>query len=91
MLRDELKFHDVPVYLESTVLEVTDTSVLIRTKDGNKEIAADTVITSIGYTAGTPLAAKSRKHLYIIGDASNVGNLKTAILSANDLVMKLSK
>ncbi len=46
-------------------------------------------ITSIGYIPGTPLAEKSAGNVHIIGDADKVGNLKTAILAANDLALKI--
>lgn len=90
MLRDLLAFHEVPVYLESTVQEIKENSVIIETKDGLKEIEADTVIGCVGYSPGTPLAAKSNGNVHIIGDAEKVGNLKTVIKEAYDLVQKLS-
>ena len=44
----------------------------------------------IGYIPESPLAEKPSGNVRIIGDADKVGNLKTAILAANDLVQKLS-
>lgn len=58
----------------------------------NEEITipVDSVITSIGYLPGTPLANKDNEHIHILGDADVVGNLKSAIWAANDLVIALS-
>ena len=91
MLRDLLAFHKVPAYLESGVKEIKDGSIVIETKDGTKEIPVDSVITSVGYIPGTPLAEKDKKHVHIIGDAGTVGNLLTAILAANKLVVSWDK
>ena len=64
-------------------------SVVLETKDGEVEIPADSVITSIGYVAGSPFDDKAGEHVHIIGDAAKVGNLKSVIWGANDLVLKL--
>ncbi|MBQ6752683.1 MAG: FAD-dependent oxidoreductase [Clostridia bacterium] len=90
MLRDYIKYYNMPVYLESSVDEIKDGCVVIKDKKGKKqEVACDSVITSIGYIPGTPLAEKESKHVHIIGDANTVGNLKTVILAANDLAIKI--
>ena len=65
--------------------------IIVTTKGGEREIPVDSVITSISYIPGTPLAEKNGKHISIIGDAGKVGNLKTAILTADDLAVVLSK
>jgi len=90
LLRDLLRFHKVPVYLESGLAEIKDGAIIIDTKDGKKEIAADSVVTSVGYISGTSLATEESSHVHIIGDAKHVANLKSAIWTANDLVLELS-
>ena len=90
MMRDLLKFHKVPVYLEASLAEIKDGSVVINTKDGAKELPADSVITSVGYTPDAPLADKGNKKVHVVGDASTVGNLRSVIWAANDLVLSLS-
>lgn len=94
MLRDLLAYHKVPAYVESSISEIRDGSIVIKTKDGVKELPADSVITSVGYIPGTALASeeelKRSKHIHVIGDAGKVGNLKTAIFAANELAVKLS-
>ena len=90
MLRDYIKYYKVPVYLESGVTEIVDSFVKVKDKEGTvHEVPCDSVITSIGYIPGTPLAEKSAGNVHIIGDADKVGNLKTAILAANDLALKI--
>jgi 2-enoate reductase len=87
MMRQLLKYHKVPLYLEAKVKEITKSGILIDTKEGEKHIEADSFITSIGYIAGSPLAEKSGEHLHIVGDARQVANLKRAIWDANDVVL----
>ena len=61
---------------------------LLNLKDGEtKEIKADSVILSVGYNPA-PIGKKS-KHVHIIGDAANVGNLRTVIWGAWDVAMKI--
>lgn len=91
LLRDLLKFHNVPVYLESKTTEIKDGSITVLTGGKRVDIPCDTVVVSVGYSAGTPLAdaKKHPKNVHILGDADYVANLKNAIWSANDLVLRL--
>ena len=87
-LRDYFKYKNVPVYLESRVLEIKDISVIIEDKDKNKvEIKADSVITAIGYNPA-PIA-KPSKHVHIVGDALSVGNLRTVVWRAWEVAEKI--
>ena len=87
-LRDFFKTNNVPVYLETALSEITDSGVILKDKDGKTfEVKADSVILSVGYNSA-PLAKKSR-HVHVIGDAQNVGNLRTVIWGAWDTCMKL--
>lgn len=88
MLRDLMRYHKVPVYLESQTKEIKESSIVIQTKNDTKEIPVDSVITSIGYESFLPFDSK-KEHVHILGDASKVGNLKTAIWAANDLILEL--
>ena len=49
MLRELLRFHKVPAYLNSTLDSITDDGVVVNTPDGRITIPADTVIMSVGY------------------------------------------
>lgn len=88
LMRDLLRYHQVPIYLESTVLSIDENSITIRGKDGVKTVSADSFISAVGFIPGTPLAKKSTKHVHILGDADHVANLRAAIGAANDLVLK---
>ncbi len=80
-LRDFFKYKKVPVYLESKVVGFEKGKVVIQTKDGaQKKLAADSVISAIGYRPA-PIAKKG-KHVHIVGDALKVGNLRTVIWRA---------
>ena len=87
-LRDFFKANNVPVHLETGVTEIGEKSVTLRDKDGNVfTVDADNVILSVGYKPA-PIAKKA-KHVHIVGDASQVGNLRTVIWQAWDVCMKL--
>ena len=63
-----------------------------RSKDPNTQVGACIInnnnkIMSVGYNP-SPLAKKS-KHVHVIGDANQVGNLRTVIWGAWDVCMKL--
>lgn len=88
-LRDLLRFYKVPVYLESTVKEVGKDYVIVNTKDGERRIKVDTVITSVGYNPNPLVNEDKEKHIHVIGDASKVGNLKSVIWGVYDLAYKL--
>ena len=87
-LRDCFKTNQVPVHLETGVVEIKDNAVTVKDKEGNIfDIEADHVIMSVGYNPA-PAFPKS-KHVHVIGDASKVGNLRTVIWGAWDVCMKL--
>ena len=88
-LRDYFKWKEVPVYLESKVVEIAKDYIDILDKDGKKiKIPCDDVISCIGYHPN-PLM-KKKAHVHIIGDARSVGNLKTVIWGAWDVCSKIN-
>ena len=92
MLRELLRFHQVPAYLSSTTESITEDSVVIRTPEGTKTVKADSVIMSVGYTPDKRFESEkdTGKPLFFIGDCDRVGSLKTVIKQAYELVQKLS-
>lgn len=86
-LRDYFNWKNVPVFLESTVSEIKDKTVVVKTLEGDKEIKADSVILAIGYNPN-PVFPKA-KNVHIVGDANKVGNLRTVIWGVWDTCMKI--
>ena len=87
-LRDYFKANNVPVHLQTRVCEIRTDGITAADKDGNKfDIPADNVIVSVGYKPN-PIAKKS-KRVHIVGDANQVGNLRTVIWGAWDVCKKL--
>ena len=87
-LRDFFETNNVPVHLETSLLEVGDGFVSVKDKEGNAfNIPADSVILSVGYNPA-PVADKA-KNVHVIGDAAKVGNLRTVIWGAWDTCMKI--
>lgn len=87
-LREWFALHKVPVYLETTLKEVREGSIICTTKEGKEvEIPCDSVISSAGYIS-TPLAEAGRS-AYLVGDCKKVGNLRTVVWSAYEAAMKI--
>ena len=77
-LREWFALHEVPVYLETTLKEVKEGSIVCRDKTGKEtEIPCDSVISSAGYIPA-PLA-KPGRHIHLVGDCRQVGNLRSVI------------
>ena len=87
-LREWFALNKTKVYLETAVKEVRDSSIVIKTKDGNeKEIPCDSVISSVGYIPAPLTEAKNKVHL--VGDCLSVGNLRSVIWRAYEVAMKI--
>ena len=74
--------------METKLNTINDGSITVTNKDGKQfDIACDSIIMSVGYNPA-PIAKKGGK-VHVIGDAANVGNLRTVIWGAWDVCMKL--
>ena len=87
-LREWFALNKTSVYLGATVKEVRDSSIIIKTKEGeDKEIPCDSVISSVGYIPAPLTEAKNKVHL--VGDCLSVGNLRSVIWRAYEVAMKI--
>ena len=87
-LRDFFKANKVAVHLETSLMKVLSDGVEVKDANGAQyKISADSVILSAGYKP-QPLAPKG-KHVHLVGDCDQVGNLRTVIWQAWDVAMKL--
>ena len=87
-LREWFALNKTSVYLGATVKEVKDSSIIIKTKEGeDKEIPCDSVISSVGYIPAPLTEAKNKVHL--VGDCLSVGNLRSVIWRAYEAAMKI--
>ena len=87
-LREWFAWKEVPVYLETTLKEVRDGSILCTRKDGSEvEIACDSVISCAG-SIPAPLTKKG-SGMQLVGDCREVGNLRTVIWGAYEAAMKI--
>ncbi|MCR5153297.1 MAG: FAD-dependent oxidoreductase [Lachnospiraceae bacterium] len=88
-LREWFALNKVPVYLETTLKEVRDGSIVCTEKDGKEiEIKCDSVISSAGYIP-TPLEANGNKKVHLVGDCLQIGNLRSVIWGAYETAMKI--
>ncbi len=87
-LRDYFALHQTPVYLQTKVKAVTPSGVIAINQEGKEiEIKGSDVILSVGYVS-KPLFKKSR-HVHLVGDCLEIGNLRTVIWRAWDVAMKI--
>lgn len=86
-LRDYFKLHNIPVHLNTSLVEITDAGIIAMDKKGNKfPIEGDSVILSIGYN---PAPAENNDNCHLVGDCDKVGNLRTVIWGAWKVAMQL--
>ena len=86
-LRDFFNANDIPVYLETKLVSVDSDGAMVSDSEGKFKIKADTVITALGYKPNPVF--KKKKNVHVIGDANEVGNLRTVIWNAWDVCMKI--
>ncbi|MBQ0145514.1 MAG: FAD-dependent oxidoreductase [Lachnospiraceae bacterium] len=86
-LREYFALHKVPVYLNTTLKEVKDASIICKNAGGEIEIPCDSVISSAGYIP-TPLAQESGK-VHLVGDCREIGNLRSVIWRAYEVAMNI--
>ncbi len=86
-LRDMLKFKQVPTYLEHTIREIKDKTVVVASKDGKNvfELEYDDIVNGIGFVP-QPVGGKG-KNIHRVGDCVAIGNLRTAVWRAWDVCM----
>ena len=87
-LREWFALNKTPVYLETTLKEVKDGSIVCTQKNGKEiEIPCDSVISCAGYIPA-PLAEKSG-NVHLVGDCLAIGNLRSVVWRAYDVAMKI--
>ena len=89
-LRDAMEYHKVPVYLHSTVTEITDKGCTVKNVQTGETffVECDSVVNGIGFVP-TPVGGKDNKKVYRVGDCVAIGNLRTVIWRAWDVCMKI--
>ncbi len=87
-LREWFALHNVPVYLETSLKEVREGTIVCADAEGKEfEISCDSVISSAGYIPN-PLT-KSASNVHLVGDCLQVGNLRTVVWRAYEVAMKI--
>ena len=89
-LRDAMEYHKVPVYLHSTVTEITDKGCTVKNVETGETtfVECDSVVNGTGFVP-TPVGGKDNKKAYRVGDCVAIGNLRTVIWRAWDVCMKI--
>ena len=89
-LRDAMEYHKVPVYLHSTVTEITDKGCTVKNVQTGETtfVERDSVVNGIGFVP-TPVGGKNNKKAYRVGDCVAIGNLRTVIWRAWAVCMKI--
>ncbi len=86
-LRDFFKTNEIPVYLETKLISIGSGNVIVADKEGNFKLPCDNVILALGYKPSPVI--KKGKNVHVVGDANEVGNLRTVIWNAWDVCMKI--
>ena len=96
-LRDAMEYHKVPVYLHSTVTEITDKGCTVKNVQTGETffVECDNVVNGIGFVP-TPVGGKTasrkvkgRETIHRVGDCVAIGNLRTVIWRAWDVCLKI--
>ena len=89
-LRDAMEYHKVPVYLHSTVTEITDKGCTVKNVQTGETtfVECDSVVNGIGFVP-SPVGGKNNKKAYRVGDCVAIGNLRTVIWRAWAVCMKI--
>ena len=97
-LRDAMEYHKVPVYLHSTVTEITDKGCTVKNVQTGETffVECDSVVNGIGFVP-TPVGGKTaskkvkgKETIYRVGDCVAIGNLRTVIWRAWDVCMAIN-
>ena len=88
MLKDLLVFNKIPTLTGSSVTGAADGGYIVKTPEGEKIVAADTVICAIGYASNRSLYDEVKTkipYVHTLGDANKVSNIMYAIWDAYEL------
>lgn len=91
LMRRLIELH-IPLYLNTTVLEITEGSVVVRLGDEVLALPADTVVLAIGVEPVDTLAHELEgvvPEVYAIGDCVQPGNAAQATFGAARLALKI--
>ncbi len=86
-LREWFELHQIPVYLNTSLKEVKDGSIICLKEGKEIRIECDSVISSVGYIP-SPIA-QEKGRIRLVGDCKAVGNLRSVIWRAYEVAMKI--
>ncbi|MNN61557.1 NADH oxidase [compost metagenome] len=90
-LMKSLKAIEVTAYVNSKVLEITNTSVIIETENGAQSLPASLVVLAIGSRSNNSLTSElgSKYSIKVLGDASVVGKALEGINPAYKTALEI--
>ena len=90
-LREWFELNKVPVYLETSLKEVRDGSIICKDKSGKElVIDCDSVISSAGYIPDPVISENDRtSNMDYVGDCKKIGNLRSVIWRAYEVAMRM--
>ena len=93
MLDQIIKYYKMPIHTSANITKIADGKVYFTVNGEEKEIEADTIISSIGYVANTALYDELKavygEKVHLIGDSREVSNLLGATWDAAELAVRL--
>lgn len=92
MLQDLLAFHEVDIMTCSSIAGKNEAGYVIKCQQGEKIVAADSVICAVGYTSEKTLYQQVKEdmpYVHLLGDAENVSNIMYAVWNAYELARNI--
>lgn len=93
MLKQIIKYHQIPIHTGAVITKLEDGKVYFTVNGEEKNIVADTIISSIGYVPNTALYDELKEtygnKVHMIGDSRIVSNLLGATWDAAELAVTL--
>lgn len=86
----EMKYRKIPAITNAKITSLENNTVTYIVDGEEKQISADTVVVSVGYTSVNPFAETlTGENVHVVGDASKVANLMSAIWTAYEIAMNI--
>lgn len=92
MLKDLLVFNNIPALTGSSITGKSKDGYIVKTPEGEKTIAADSVICAVGYASQKSLYEEVREEIpyaHLLGDAEQVSNIMYAVWDAYELARNI--
>lgn len=92
MLKDLLNYHKVEIITDTFITGVNEKGAIVKTKDVERVLEADTIIMAVGYQSENKLYKEIKNvigDVHILGDARKVNNIMYAIWDSYEVARNI--